>query len=73
MALKREMKITIGPDGNVNIEVMGVGGPECMDFSKFLEEELGDVIAQERTAEFYQESDVQGTTHLHVGGDDEET
>lgn len=72
MALKREMKISIGPDGGVNIEVVGVPGADCMDFSKFLEEELGEVVAQERTAEFYQEAEGNTTQTLHVGGDDEE-
>jgi len=55
MALKREMKINIGPDGKVTIEVMGVGGPECMEFSEFLERELGEVVERERTTEFYQQ------------------
>lgn len=54
MALKREMKITIGPDGNVGIEVTGVPGGECVDFTQFIEEELGEVIEREHTAEFYQ-------------------
>lgn len=70
MALKREMKITIAPDGTFNIEVDGVAGPECLDFTSFLEEELGEVVNRERTAEFYQEAD-QGT-HIHVGGDDDD-
>ena len=71
MALKREMKITINPDGTFNIEVDGVPGPECLDFTAFLEQELGDVVERERTAEFYQEGDQD--THLHVGGDDDQT
>jgi hypothetical protein len=57
MALKREMKITIGPDGNVAIEVTGVPGGECLDFTQFIEEELGEVIDREHTAEFYQATD----------------
>ncbi len=71
MALKREMKITIGKGGEVNIEVNGVSGPDCMDFTKFLEEELGDVVARERTNEFYQEAEGNTQTTLHVGGDDD--
>jgi hypothetical protein len=63
------MKITIKPDGTFSIEVDGVPGPECLDFTAFLEEELGVVLDRERTAEFYQEAE--GGTHLHVGGDDE--
>ena len=69
MALKREMKINIGPDGKVTIEVSGVPGGECLDFTKFIEEELGDVIDREHTAEFYQASESE--EHITVGSDDE--
>lgn len=62
------MKIGIGPDGKVNIEVIGVGGPECMDFSRFLEEELGDVLEREHTAEMYQHEEVED--HVNIAGDD---
>lgn len=54
---KREMIITIGSDGEVGIEVQGVPGKDCLDFTKFLEDELGEVVSREKTAEFYQEED----------------
>lgn len=57
---KREMKITIGKDGGVNIEVQGVGGPDCLEFSKFLEDELGEVLSRERTPEYYKETATEG-------------
>ena len=66
---KREMIITIGPDGGVNIEVQGVPGADCVDFSKFLEDELGTVTDRERTPEFYQDADAT-RERIHVGGDD---
>lgn len=68
MALKREMKINIGPDGQITIEVVGVGGSECMEFSEFLERELGEVVDRERTAEFYQQNDLDN--HITVGQGD---
>lgn len=61
---KREMKITIGANGEVNIEVQGVGGADCLEFSRFLEEELGEVKARQKTAEYYQEEQEE---HLSVG------
>jgi hypothetical protein len=64
---KREMIITIGKDGGVNIKVQVPGAD--WDFSKFLEEELGTVLARERTAEFFQESEKRGV-QVNVGGDD---
>jgi DUF2997 family protein len=54
MVLKREIEIEIGRDGKVNIKVKGVLGTECVEFSQFLEEALGDTIEQELTSEYYQ-------------------
>ncbi len=53
MAVKREMTVSIGPDGEVQISVSGVQGPACLDFSKWLEDELGVVTERERTSEFF--------------------
>jgi Protein of unknown function (DUF2997) len=66
MVLKREMEIEIGRDGKVNIKVKGVQGSECLEFSQFLEEALGETVEQELTSEYYQapvstESTVQRT------------
>jgi hypothetical protein len=66
MVLKREMEIEIGRDGKVNIKVKGVQGSECLEFSQFLEEALGETVEQELTSEYYQvpastESTVQQT------------
>lgn len=68
----REMKISVGPDGGVKIEVTGVPGGECLDFTRFLEEELGEVVARERTAEYYQESENQAHQTIQTGGGDDE-
>jgi hypothetical protein len=54
MVLKREMEIEIGRDGKVSIKVNGVQGVECLEFSRFLEEALGETVEQERTSEYYQ-------------------
>ena len=57
MAKHKDLIITIGADGNVKIEVEGVSGEGCLDFSKFLEEELGEVTERVRTSEYYQEEE----------------
>ncbi len=54
MVLKREMEIEIGRDGKVTIKVKGVQGTECLEFSQFLEEALGETVEQEVTSEYYQ-------------------
>ncbi len=56
MVLKREMEIQIGRDGKVSITVSGVNGKECLEFSQFLEEALGETVEQEFTSEYYLES-----------------
>ena len=55
MVLKREMEIEIGRDGKVSIKVKGVTGQECLEFSQFLEEALGETVEQELTSEYYVE------------------
>ena len=55
MVLKREMEIEIGRDGKVVITVKGVQGKECLEFSQFLEEALGETVEQELTSEYYVE------------------
>jgi hypothetical protein len=54
MVLKREMEIEIDRDGKVNIKVKGVQGADCLEFSQFLEEALGETVEQEITSEYYQ-------------------
>ena len=67
MAKKQDIVITIGPDGEVQIQVEGVSGAGCIDFTKFLEEELGDVTERVHTSEYYQEAE-EGVK-IEVGGD----
>lgn len=55
MVMKKEMEITIFPEGEITIHVKGVKGKKCIDFSKFLEGAIGEVIEREKTSEFYEE------------------
>lgn len=66
MAVKNELEITIGPDGSVKLEVKGVGGRDCLDLTREIEEELGVVTAREYTNEYYQES-TSTTNTVNVG------
>lgn len=60
MAVKQELEISIGPDGNVQIEVKGVKGGNCTDITKEIEEALGVVSAREYTSEYYQQEQQTG-------------
>lgn len=61
-----EIDIEIKPDGTFSFGVKGVKGRSCKEVTKFLEE-LGGLVNQETTSEYYQE-EVQETagTHEHV-------
>ncbi|MFI5290168.1 MAG: DUF2997 domain-containing protein, partial [Polyangia bacterium] len=41
MSQRKELEITIGPDGEVHVLVKCVKGQSCVDESKFLEDALG--------------------------------
>lgn len=55
MGVKQEIEITIGKNGEVQIHVQGVDGPQCLEFSKFLEDSLGTAVKTEKTSEYYKE------------------
>ncbi len=57
MVTKKDLVITIGPDGEVTIEVQGAAGPECLDLTKFLEDELGEVTDRQLSSAYYQEEE----------------
>jgi Protein of unknown function (DUF2997) len=49
----KEIEIEIKADGTVIVHVNGVAGPACEELTKSLEESLGAVVRQEKTAEYY--------------------
>jgi hypothetical protein len=67
---KQEIEITIGPTGEVSFQVKGVKGARCVDETRFLEDAVGEVREQERTSEYYEESEKDAATR-HVGGDED--
>jgi hypothetical protein len=64
MSQKKELEITIGPDGEVQVLVKCIKGGSCVDETKFLEEALGNTIeSRELTDEYYEQS--QGVTQTN--------
>ena len=56
MAEKKELEITIGPDGEVQVLVKCIKGGSCVDETKFLEEALGGKVeSRELTSEYYEQ------------------
>ncbi len=57
---KQDIEIVINEKGEVTFTVKGVKGGSCMDETKFLEQALGGeaaVIDQQKTSEFYEQSE----------------
>lgn len=51
---QREFDITIGPDGSVELHVKGYKGKGCMEAVKMFEQIVGELKAEQKTAEFYE-------------------
>lgn len=54
MAVKKEITVTIGPDGKVVLETHGFKGSDCEDELKSVEKAVGEVKKRTRTKEFYE-------------------
>jgi hypothetical protein len=62
-AKKKELEITIGPDGNVSVRVKCGDGTTCVDDTKFLEDALGGKVEnRELLPEYYENNPTVGNT-----------
>jgi hypothetical protein len=66
--MRQEIEIVITADGEVKLKVHGAAGPECLELTRALEEELGLVVEREKTSEFYQASTTVADT-VKIGED----
>ncbi len=67
---KHEITFTIDDDGSVQFEVHGVKGPQCLEITKEIEKELGEVIEQKKTSEYYEaEVEEQASISTKLGDD----
>lgn len=56
MSQRKELEITIGPDGEVQVLVKCIKGQSCVDETKFLEDALGGAVdSRELTSEYYEQ------------------
>ena len=51
---QRELDITIGPDGKVELHVSGYKGQGCLEAVKLFQQLVGELQSQRVTAEFYE-------------------
>jgi len=59
-----KMNIIITPNGYVKIQIEGVKGGRCLDFSKTFEEALGEVADRKLTSEYYQGESIKRHDYL---------
>ena len=67
----QEIKITIDPDGQVRVEVLGVKGQSCLDLTSALEEALGgEILSRIMTSEAIEDTSdsVEIPPHLETRG-----
>ena len=55
----KTIEITVSPKGETTVQTLGFVGPACREASRFIEEALGQRLAEQRTAEFYQAQTVE--------------
>jgi hypothetical protein len=70
---KQDIEIVINAKGEVTFEVKGVKGASCLDETKFLQDALGGeaaVIDQQRTSEYYEQSEGYVSTWAGEGQDE---
>lgn len=56
------LEFTIYPDGRVVEQVTGISGASCAEVTAAIEEKLGIVLNQEKTSEFYQQTQENSAT-----------
>ncbi len=67
---KQDIEIVISPTGEVSFTVKGVKGSSCLDETKFLEQALGGgVLEQQKTGEYYEQSEGYVSTWAGDGGE----
>ena len=57
--MPRIIEVTVSPTGEATIQTRGFAGGECLQASKFLEQALGVVASDQKTAEFFQSQQTQ--------------
>lgn len=50
----KTIEIVVGPKGETTVQTKGFTGPGCRDASKFVEQALGQRMAEQLTPEFHQ-------------------
>jgi len=51
--MSRLIEVIVSPQGETTVQTKGYAGADCLQATKFLEQALGMVAAEQKTGEFY--------------------
>lgn len=57
--MHRVIEVVVSPKGEITVQTKGYSGSDCLLASKFLEQALGLVASDKKTAEFFENLPVQ--------------
>ncbi len=57
--MARVIEVVVSPQGETTVQTKGYAGADCLLASKFLEESLGVVAREQKTAEYHQQQAAQ--------------
>ena len=57
--MARVIEVLVSPTGETTVQTKGYAGAACLQASQFLEQALGAVAADRKTAEFYETTPVE--------------
>lgn len=52
--MARTIEVVVAPNGETTVQTRGYSGGDCVVASRFLEQELGLTVREQKTAEFFQ-------------------
>tara|TARA_E500000178_G_C16316245_1_gene442721 strand:- start:71 stop:277 length:207 start_codon:yes stop_codon:yes gene_type:complete len=67
MLKQQTVKYSIRQDGVVSVETSGVTGSQCLEITKGVEDELGNVLFRDFTPAFYETETVKEFVHDSEG------
>ena len=57
--MSRVIEVIVSPQGETTVQTHGYAGADCLQASKFLEQALGSVVTERKTAEFHQATPIE--------------
>lgn len=57
--MSRIIEVVVSPQGEARVQTKGYAGTDCLQASKFVEQALGVVTVDHKTAEFYQSQETE--------------